>query len=480
MPLPTIPSGNVASALPTGFNVDNSCRFDNGSSAYVYRNQGTPTGNGKKATISVWMKPGIISSLTAAGTNGFFEIRNAAISASFDLYIDGGRLQFGILNASGWVGSLIPNMTFRDHSAWYHIVAIYDSAQSTDNQRMKIYVNGKDVRTDLGGYATETYVAQDTVSTALAATSGYTQKWGRYADTSSYNWDGYMAEAVFLDNEAASIGDLGEFDEDSPTIWKPKDVSGLTFGDEGNYLDFEDSSALGNDVSGNNNDFTSSGLAATDQSIGTPTNNFCVLNRLWAVKGGTPGAGTFSEGNLKFVGDGDHDCTFGTIGLQNGLWYWEVLLSNDAGAGIQIGVTTTQAMQEITSGDSGTCYPDFAGFREEVRLINWNSEEVADYGSNATNDIYGLLLDLDSGTKTLKCYHNDTLKGTIDLPTDKGDTWIPYIGDSGSADAEMEMNFGSPPYTVSSGNADGNGYGNFEFATKSGYAICTKNLAEFG
>ena len=46
---------------------------------------------------------------------------------------------------------------------------------------------------------------------------------------------------------------FGEFDEDSG-IWKPIDVSGLTFGTNGFYLDFEDSSALGNDVSGNNND----------------------------------------------------------------------------------------------------------------------------------------------------------------------------------------------------------------------------------
>jgi Tfp pilus assembly protein FimT len=42
-------------------------------------------------------------------------------------------------------------------------------------------------------------------------------------------------------------------------------------------------------------------------------------------------------------------------------------------------------------------------------------------------------------------------------------------------------NFGSPPYSISSGNADANGHGNFEYAVPSGYfALCTKNLAEFG
>ena len=44
-------------------------------------------------------------------------------------------------------------------------------------------------------------------------------------------------------------------------------------------------------------------------------------------------------------------------------------------------------------------------------------------------------------------------------------------------------NFGNPAGadTISSGNADANGYGNFEYAVPSGYyALCTKNLAEYG
>ncbi len=51
-----------------------------------------------------------------------------------------------------------------------------------------------------------------------------------------------------------------------------------------------------------------------------------------------------------------------------------------------------------------------------------------------------------------------------------------------------ELNTGSPAYSISSGNADGNGYGNFEYSpnitgdseAKKFYAICTKNLAEYG
>jgi hypothetical protein len=56
---------------------------------------------------------------------------------------------------------------------------------------------------------------------------------------------------------------------------------------------------------------------------------------------------------------------------------------------------------------------------------------------------------------------------------------------------KLSVNFGNPAtnFAIASGNADANGYGNFEFDPSSGtfdgaskdfYAICTKNLAEFG
>ncbi len=55
------------------------------------------------------------------------------------------------------------------------------------------------------------------------------------------------------------------------------------------------------------------------------------------------------------------------------------------------------------------------------------------------------------------------------------------VGDkSTSQSSTWEANFGNPPFTISSGNADANGYGNFEYAVPSGYySLCTKNLAEY-
>ena len=52
----------------------------------------------------------------------------------------------------------------------------------------------------------------------------------------------------------------------------------------------------------------------------------------------------------------------------------------------------------------------------------------------------------------------------------------------------LETNFGSPPFAISSGNTDDNGYGNFEYSpnitgdsvAKKFYSLNSKNLAEFG
>ena len=106
-----------------------------------------------------------------------------------------------------------------------------------------------------------------------------------------------MAEVCFIDGQQLTPTSFGEFDEDSPTIWKPKDVSGLTFGNNGFYLDFENSSSLGADVSGNGNNFTLNNLTSIDQTTDTCTNNFATLNPLQTDHSGNT---AFSEGNNKF------------------------------------------------------------------------------------------------------------------------------------------------------------------------------------
>ena len=58
---------------------------------------------------------------------------------------------------------------------------------------------------------------------------------------------------------------------------------------------------------------------------------------------------------------------------------------------------------------------------------------------------------------------------------------VVMFGSHNYNNSATELNFGSPSFSISSGNTDGNGYGNFEYAVPSGYySLNTKNLAEFG
>ena len=208
--------------------------------------------------------------------DSFFWLKKSGHNGSSEGYLfsygsDGGQGLY--ISAAGYIGyyggssygsdSTLSQGVLRDVSAWYHIVFSVNSGTGT------LYING---------------VQDATISNVapLNATTGNTYAVNSYINYEDNfdNFLGYLAEYVFIDGTAYNQNSFGEFDEDSPTIWKPIDVSGLTFGTNGFYLDFEDSSNLGNDVSGNNNDFTTTRLAATDQSTDTCTNNFATFNPL--------------------------------------------------------------------------------------------------------------------------------------------------------------------------------------------------------
>ena len=68
-----------------------------------------------------------------------------------------------------------------------------------------------------------------------------------------------MAEVLFSDG--TNIDYNGRFGETKNGVWIPKEYKWFSFGTNGVHLKFENASDLGNDSSGNNNDFTATGLA---------------------------------------------------------------------------------------------------------------------------------------------------------------------------------------------------------------------------
>ena len=249
------------------YEVANSCRFNDGDSPRCQKD--LADGHDTAATISLWFK----------------RCTNSAAQTLFECYEDSSNYFRVRLDASNEIqirdrqgGSdqlrLKTNALIRDPSAWYSLIIIIDTTDGTAADRCKVYING----TRVTSFDTETtYGSSDTIETGNADS---TVNVGGSGASDNY-LDGYLAEVVFLDGVSQASSGFGEFDEDSPQIWKPKNVSGLSGskGTNGFYLDFEDSSNLGNDVWGGT-DLTEANLAATDQSSDSPTNNFCTLNPL--------------------------------------------------------------------------------------------------------------------------------------------------------------------------------------------------------
>ena len=446
MPL-IIPSNSISGE----FEVANSLRFNDDSSDYLNR---TPSsaGSTRLATFSLWLK-------------------RANISVTQYLYmVNDGTNQFGILFGSDnklkcfhWNGSsydfdLETSALFRDVSAWYHIVIKIDTANATAIERLKLFVNNEYVAWNSTPSQNFDGVWLKNSTTHIGATT-----------TPSNYLDGYIAEFVAIDGTALDPTSFGEFDSDT-NIWKPINVSGLTFGTNGFYLDFENSGSLGADVSGNGNNFTVNNLTSIDQTTDTCTNNFATMNPL-----SSHGSVTLAEGNTQVNVADQSDNSTSSFMVSSGKWYWEGKQTVGTLGMVGIRPEGMNVYQNSLFNLTGT-YQGYYYYGDSGNQRPANSSYGATFG---VGDIIGFALDLDSATQTITFYKNGASQGAINIAT-SGLTWGFSFTSGGGSDT-FQMNFGNPPYSISSGNSDGNGYGNFEYAVPSGYyALNSKNLAEYG
>ena len=471
-----------ANTLSSGFDVSNSLRFDAASGPYLSRAT-SGDGNQRKFTFSVWLKMDIHAS---GATHKIFDHGDA--TNYFTIYFTAepylivkGR------NANSNVLELITNQSFRDPTAWFHLYVAVDTTQGTAANRAKIYINGSQVT----ALATATYPDQNTDFENQDAGEPF-EIGVDNGHASDSHFDGYMAEYMYVDGAVQAISDFGEFDEDSPTVWKPKDISGIDVNpgdDNGNgfYLDFKDSSNLGNDVGVNaGTDFAENNIVALDQSTDVPTNNFSILNPLIYI---TSAGMTLSEGNLKVVTSADaHRNAYGTMGVSSGKWYWEINVVDTTGDHQKIGVVN-EDNAEINKTSPSEFSGDANGYAYRTDGQKENNDSASSYGNSYTDDdIIGVAMDLDNNK--LYFSKNGTFQNSGDPTTGStgtgsafnlaaNKTYFAAINQYGGNTSSF--NFGSPPYAISSGNADADGHGNFEFAVPSGYfALCTKNLAEYG
>ena len=468
-----IPANTLSSG---GFAVDNSCRFNDGDTAYLHKTLGS--GNRQIWTYSVWLKRSTL------GTNqNWFPIQaDAANNNNMAGYFDTAD-KFNIFDYnSGVSAQLITNRVFRDTSAWMHILVSADTTSGTANNRLRLYINGTEER-GVGGYATDTMPSQN-YNFDINENGEELYIGVNYISSASTPFDGYMSEVTFIDGQQLDATSFGEFDEDSG-IWKPIDVSGLTFGTNGFYLDFEDSANLGNDANGGT-DFTEVNLAATDQSTDTCTNNGAVLNNLYS------GSGTgFSEGNLNYTQSASAwRSALSTIAPNKGKWYMESKhISGTYGWYGICDVTQAESFSNKWLGATETNGTGVALAKADGDVYINNS--TAFNGSALSNgDIVGIALDLDNnyvyfsvnGTFLNSGNPASGSSGTGGFALPNKVALANYVfGVSSYAGSVLSTNFGSPSYSESGGNSDGNGYGNFKTAPTSGYySLNSKNLSEFG
>ena len=470
-------------SIKGGYDVANSLRFNSASDDNLSITPSSAS-NRKTFTISAWVKRANLGTTQTIIDARIDSNDNCSIFFNDD---DNIFIKFKVSPTSQNT-SLTTNRKFRDVSAWLNIVLAVDMTQGTDTNRVKFYVNGVQETS----FSSATYLAQNT-DTTYNNTNEH-QLGSRVADTSQ-DLDGYMAEVCLIDGQQLAPTSFGEFDEDSPTVWKPKNFkSDVTFGTNGFYLEFKqsgtsaNSSGIGADTSGNDHHFTVNNLTAVDQSIDTCTNNFCTINVLDNESGNI----TISEGNLKFKVTGNADETNrGTFGFTKGKWYFESKYIDDTDDGqyVLIGVASASDTDIATP----RSHMEMAGYYS-IQLTSTspgvrpfdNGSAGSGLGNSAVDDIHMYAIDMDNN----KFYagRNGTWYASGDpagnsnplITMDDGyTTLMPSI--CTKQDGIAGLNFGSPFYAISSGNADANGYGNFEYSVPSGYySLCTKNLAEFG
>ena len=472
-----------ANSATGGFDIDNSLRFNDGDSAYLSKTFGS-AGNRRTYTISTWVKRSNLST-----TQGIFCAKQTKDDTTALVFETADTLLFTDRPSDNRNIDLRTNRLFRDPSAWYHLVIAVDTTQGTDSNRVKIYVNGVQETS----FSTSSYPSENYETAYWNNTNEH--RIGMFQDNSALHYDGYASDFYFIDGSALAPTSFGETNDNG--VWVPIEYTG-SYGTNGFYLEFQqtgtsaDASGKGADTSGNDNHFDDANATAQDITTDTPTNNFATLNPLSSRNA------TFSEGNVEGIrtSSGSSFSAVSTIAPSNGKWYFEY--ENTGAQNSQVAIVNLDVWP------SGTDLYNFPVGESAAVAIESNANYNITFGQDASNGTtlqnstdlvtakYGFAVDIDNNDLYLSAngnwytgsaFDNTDFSNATAVTTDLPSNAPLAFAANGSLANTFYINFGNPggDDSITSGNADANGYGNFEYAVPSGYyALCTKNLAEFG
>ncbi len=382
-----------------GYQVSRSLRFNAADTAYLSKTFGG-TGSQVAWVYSFWIKRGnndVYHSLIDRNVSG--SPGNSRTEIVFSDSTDGNHLDWYETNGAGSITARrITTRVFRDPSAWCNIVCVWDSANATAADRMRVYING--VRETAFNTATNPSSSQ-----ASNLNDNGAHYIGNNHISDSRPLDGYQTEIAFV-NAPSNIGtiDATSFGKVDPVTgqWVPIDLSALTFGTNGFWLKFADNSnttstTLGKDSSANGNNWTPNNFsisagAGNDSLVDTPTNygsdtglggevrgNYCTLNPLdvnYTLR-------VLKNGDLDITNGSGNGGSSGTLQFNSGKLWFEITVGSTT-SGAFVGIGADAATNRFFYKPDGNKYSDAGG-------------AVAYGATYATGDVIGVDLDLSGG-----------------------------------------------------------------------------------
>jgi len=451
------------------------------ATSYLTRAAQTASSN-TTMTISLWFKRSKIGS----GTIWMHE-NQASHNAKLLLFFSGTNDQISMQSYNGSAEYVLtPTRKFRDLSSWYHVTAVWNTTVATTADRMQIWVNG--VRET--SFSTANYPSRN----HEIDLSNKAHQIGRYGSSGGYSnyWDGLMSQFILVDGQAYNASKFGLVDSDTGE-WKANaSPTGITYGNRGVWLKMENSSNLGLDSSGKNNNYTSSGVVRTPSC---PNNVFCTMNPLARYGSNL----NYSNANNTTTGSTNNwSMGSSTLGASTGKYYYEYkLITAGTGSGyFKVGFISGDASSNsathianasLDGGYAFYCSDGGLEVRTDDAIISGYSK--SDLGvSFSMNDIMCLAVDMDNKKVYFRKNGDAWIKsanpvnGTygLDISSDYtvGKAMIPAVGiyypGVGS------LNFGNGYFgttAVSSAGTNASGNGIFEYDVPTGYtALSTKGL----
>ena len=441
MPTPTIPNGEtqffvstyegngggqrVGRFVPFTDNgtIANSVIFNDADNAYLSRTN--DAGDRTRVTISFWVKRANVNS-----GNIHYIFTSYDGSSTNDGYI-----RFNTNNTiatrigSGSSHLYVTNRTFEDTSKWYHIMLSVNTNDSTAADRVKLYVDGDRITS---------FSSQTNAGSADTTQFNYSSATFRLGSTTggAYDFDGYLAEFNQVDGSALTPDTFGLTDT-STGRWIPKALTGITYGTNGFRLQFGSSSALGDDTSGNENDFSNSGLVAGDQTTDSPTQNHAIIDMNTASNSSM----TFAEGNLNVeMNNAYPGNVLGTLGASSGKYYWEVTLSGTGSSANGYATGVGVAEWSRLNSDPGSTTSPFSSYIDSRGYYFHNGTNVSSSTTFTAGDVISIALNLDDNE--ISYYKNNSIVGSAQ-PLVDDQTYFPLFKNSTTvADLRYTPNFG--------------------------------------